>query len=1026
MNINDFVVAIKINVPTKEHESAGYLFNDTTSSKSLVITSKHSVCIDKNTCTKVEEDINSCRMCEISVNSNNLDISMNGISKNIVDTFLSVRADVAIIEISYEKGAFQLSTTNDDTDKYIFWYNSGNYRCFLNRPTSSNNGLIKYNIDININANLKDKEDELQGTSGSLIFKETNPNSYYPIAILTEDGGINDIGAELLDQKLVEELNALTSTTLFESVNTSCSTELNFSLEKKLKLNIIAYYKNNFNNISLLIDNNKKDINKNYINLNIVDVDSENSESVTLKQLIKNSTINNSTKALIYGKAGTGKSTLCQYITQMWATKSHYQEFEYVIYIALRDWKKNGIAYAIQKKYYELDSDVNLVSFIHEKNSKILFLFDGYDELINEKKKDLKDEIEKYSLVNYILTTRSYGLKINEFDVFNKFETVGFSNEAIHKYINSFFLEKNDIDDIKHFLSSNNNIREIVHNPLILEIICSLWKEDKIISFASTDTITMTLLYENIIEYIFYEYTENNNTSHIQSKQDEIFNYLGKIALNGLISQTALLDKTIIGTENSTSREFFSDFVLKAGFLRSDMRSKSYLLNSYQFLHFTFQEFFAAHYVSRLTDIEIQSIIKKYKFNTYMQVFFTFLAGLIKNKKILFDEFHNEPRDLLGFNISILYIDCLNELNLEQRKCFFSLNELSDRWLNYSKSKDINLKFIYSKLHIKDNKQLKTNIPYFNTNQDNDEEDDDNDYIPNKKLTYKVLVQKLSENVTIKEKVSVIEKLLDCQRPSCILLTQINKIFKEYIKSISKDISYEVYHSIKLARNIYKFNTKNKYLIKYIVENVSNRMNAIEYEIEIKDIMYLLDPIAFYTNINVSIVNLLVQFISMDISIKYKIDIAKGLYLNGKRDKVIIKILLDAILHSNIAWNESYDIFWKEDIIGLLCTNFDLSKHNSFSSSRNITDNTKTTMNIDCFIKYINEFSLLEETNIFVNSNFIELFTNAFILDNRPLFIQNDIIGTISSTNNFTPINCNNKKELLSEIEKLIDMYRTT
>ena len=256
-------------------------------------------------------------------------------------------------EISYEKGAFQLSTTNDDTDKYIFWYNSGNYRCFLNRPTSSNNGLIKYNIDININANLKDKEDELQGTSGSLIFKETNPNSYYPIAILTEDGGINDIGAELLDQKLVEELNALTSTTLFESVNTSCSTELNFSLEKKLKLNIIAYYKNNFNNISLLIDNNKKDINKNYINLNIVDVDSENSESVTLKQLIKNSTINNSTKALIYGKAGTGKSTLCQYITQMWATKSHYQEFEYVIYIALRDWKKNGIAYAIQKKYYD-------------------------------------------------------------------------------------------------------------------------------------------------------------------------------------------------------------------------------------------------------------------------------------------------------------------------------------------------------------------------------------------------------------------------------------------------------------------------------------------------------------------------------------------------------------------------------------------------------------------------------------------------------------------------------------------------
>ncbi len=89
-----------------------------------------------------------------------------------------------------------------------------------------------------------------------------------------------------------------------------------------------------------------------------------------------------------------------------------FQEFEYIIYIPLREWKNGGLKGAIKNYYYSLDEKELDINF---KDYKILFLFDGYDELNSNKKKDLRDEIEKYGLTHYIITTRPYGYQKRDF-----------------------------------------------------------------------------------------------------------------------------------------------------------------------------------------------------------------------------------------------------------------------------------------------------------------------------------------------------------------------------------------------------------------------------------------------------------------------------------------------------------------------------------------------------------------------------------------------------------------------------------
>ena len=438
-----------------------------------------------------------------------------------------------------------------------------------------------------------------------------------------------------------------------------------FELDTKWELSNYGFmdtlnekYLNHFSTISLLLNDTPKPIDEIFINLSIIKDKEKNEDNgkIPEKQIYDSSyeaihnpkepieireLINKAKKSLIYGKAGIGKTTLCKYITYNWAKGKLYSEFEYVIYLPLREWKTGGILQAIKDYYYPLDSD-NLSFNLKEDNT--LFLFDGYDELNGDRKKDLRNEIEKYGLSHYIITTRPYGYQKNDFRVDEQFETIGFTDENVEKYIEAFFKENSEKSkSLKEFLQSNISIKHIAYIPLMLEMICSLWEEEEF-----SDSLTMTELYTNIVENMLQKHSANRNDEQVYKRKNrkQIKEQLGKIAFEGLTKEKILFDGDLI-EDTIKDIDFFEQNIIYSGFLKSDIKEKDLLDNHFEFIHLTFQEYFSALYVSKLKPKKQKKIIQKWKFYSHMQMFFAFLGGLIEDKKFFLEKIMPKSLELL-------------------------------------------------------------------------------------------------------------------------------------------------------------------------------------------------------------------------------------------------------------------------------------------------------------------------------------------------------------------------------------------
>jgi len=451
-------------------------------------------------------------------------------------------------------------------------------------------------------------------------------------------------------------------------------------------------YLTDFKTISLLTTNTQKPIDEIFINLAIIKDKKEEQkqdkqlnreallnsyeeihkpkEPIEIKELI-----NTAKKSLIYGKAGIGKTTLCKYIAYMWANSKLYNEFEFVVYIPLREWKTDGLKGAIKDYYYSHDIEKLTIDIA---STKMLFLFDGYDELDSERKKLLRDEIDKYNLIHYIITTRPYGYQKNDFSIDEQFKTIGFTDENVEQYIEAFFKETKKSEDLKAYLQSNISIKHIAYIPLMLEMICSLWEEKEF-----SDSFTMTELYSNVIEDMLSKHSASKDDERIYKRKNrkKIKEQLGKIAFEGLINQTILLDGDLI--ENSINDiDFFEENVIYSGFLKSDVKEKDFLDNNFEFPHLTFQEYFSALYVDSLSKEEQSEIIRDWKFYPHMQMFFAFLGGLIEDKEFLLREIESEPRDLVGLQEFNLLLICISEMKKIEENRKSKLSNLYFDWLS--------------------------------------------------------------------------------------------------------------------------------------------------------------------------------------------------------------------------------------------------------------------------------------------------------------------------------------------------------
>jgi len=395
-------------------------------------------------------------------------------------------------------------------------------------------------------------------------------------------------------------------------------------------------------------------------------------------------------RLLALGRAGIGKSTLCQNIAYQWSQKKLWKDkFDAIFWIKLR----NLSEYECKGKGKGDEKDLALKVIKGEclgdlggmdvdesifKDEKVLFLLDGYDEAIllrdDKDKKSFMWKVVEYLIKNsknLILTSRPYQIKNVNMD--ETVEILGFTDANIEKYITKM-IDVGKQDGFREFLSVNPSIHVQCHIPVLLDILSFLWNNDNLKS-----GMTMTEIYKESIESLIsrsYERQAVNvdtlkKSSPKRQEMEKALGVLEKIAYVAMESRKIIIDSDMIMTCIEEAKMSASEFYqITLGLLKLDMSKAATSLGKKggYFIHLTFQEYMAARYLCKETSkTDREAFIRKYRYDLPYQVMMSFMAGIEGQKKrgaaffeSLIDQ-KEKDNDLLGVYENMLMLRCLNE-----------------------------------------------------------------------------------------------------------------------------------------------------------------------------------------------------------------------------------------------------------------------------------------------------------------------------------------------------------------------------
>lgn len=423
-------------------------------------------------------------------------------------------------------------------------------------------------------------------------------------------------------------------------------------------------------------------------------------------------------RLLILGRAGIGKSTLCRYMANQWANtdsgvklweEAGQEKFKLVVWVPLRNLLDYPLGSTLCDVIFnECISEDHTGEKILSKESirrgleelkshEILYICDGYDEVVGK----TTPLIEKVlAQENIILTSRLHGVdhyltseNAKPFD--RKFESIGFLDDDIEKYIRAFFANTQEIEEqvesLITFLKDHPNVWGIAHIPINLMLICVSWKDmyEKF-DFKNIKEVTVTNLYYCVLAHLASYFLQKNQIkiglwlspreilNHHKCKS--ILSILSELAFEQMSDESLLLSKKKLENkshQNYPENHSLREDIINFGLLTPTSSDVSKPKTKFYFVHLTFQEFLAALYISvklRAGDEEIKQYILQNRYSARHEMVWWFVAGLLKQKdkngtrgtlEIFFDILDSEPRDVVGFYHQMLLMRCIDECKLK-------------------------------------------------------------------------------------------------------------------------------------------------------------------------------------------------------------------------------------------------------------------------------------------------------------------------------------------------------------------------
>nr|XP_058957825.1 NLR family CARD domain-containing protein 3-like [Pocillopora verrucosa] len=339
---------------------------------------------------------------------------------------------------------------------------------------------------------------------------------------------------------------------------------------------------------------------------------------------------------LIEGKPGMGKTTYCKKVVFDWASGKHatgncFANIVIVLLIKCRD-VQSGLWEAIEDQLLPRevgeDQRERFFDFIRDNQSNVLLVLDGLDE-VSEKKLPMFSEIiqgRELPHCRVVATARhEAGVKVRKC-CDTLLEVEGFTEEDVQSFIRKYFkAEPNLAKQLTAHLYIDRKLYEILTNPLNTALLCLVYEDLKGIFPESR-----TKLYMEIVECVLRRYRTKQqlpeNGEDLVDLYESQLKHLGSIALKGLLEDNLDFDEKELGKHKASDLPGFGFLSVQPG------GSKLRPTRRYSFLHKTFQEFFAAFYLScQLIQKEIStnSIAAGQKYRHQLKEVLLFTFGML-------------------------------------------------------------------------------------------------------------------------------------------------------------------------------------------------------------------------------------------------------------------------------------------------------------------------------------------------------------------------------------------------------------
>ncbi len=300
-------------------------------------------------------------------------------------------------------------------------------------------------------------------------------------------------------------------------------------------------------------------------------------------------------RLFILSEPGMGKSTFLNALALQYARDA---EKPLPILIRLREKLPNmkAIAKTIGINYTDRPRrKKNLIRDMLQAGRALLIL-DGLDEIEVEKINKIKAFIEELNPARCLITCRlshgSEGAAFESDENFKRVQMAKFSREQIERFADCCFAETNDSENFKPEVHNNKNLTELASQPLLLALLCLTFEKTK------TFSQSRAAIYKAAIEMLLQEWDTDKVITRKScfgyDARDEKVAILSEMAYENVNANRYRIDKKALGKILSEKKIKLPSVAILREIASHHGILVKQIDGNYEFLHRTFQEYFAA------------------------------------------------------------------------------------------------------------------------------------------------------------------------------------------------------------------------------------------------------------------------------------------------------------------------------------------------------------------------------------------------------------------------------------------------